>query len=100
VNGSQFKANTGCGAGPYTSNGKIGEAMMSTRPNGFFAVHLFGCKKPAADFNQIARRVEDQATGVPPPDPTPRKRPKRKSAHKRDPAADFLGRKVAPLVNP
>ena len=77
-------------------------------------------KPPKKDFNQLARKVVDQATGVTPKKPAkpprpvnkkdaadldradsegmgqpqgtpPRKRPKKKPADKRDPAAVALG---------
>jgi hypothetical protein len=45
-------------------------------------------KPPAADFNQLARRIVDRATGEPAAMPT-----KKKAAKKKDPAAVALGRK-------
>jgi hypothetical protein len=47
-------------------------------------------KKPAKDFNQIARSIVDQATGA----STPKKKSPAKKAEKaKDPAAVSLGRK-------
>jgi hypothetical protein len=45
-------------------------------------------KPPAADFNQLARRIVDQATGVSTAKPA-----KKNAAKKKDPAAVALGRK-------
>jgi hypothetical protein len=45
-------------------------------------------KSPAADFNQMARRIVDQATGEPAAKPA-----KKKAVKKKDPAAVALGRK-------
>ncbi len=52
-------------------------------------------KPPKKDFNQLARKVVDQATGTTTPAPAApaRKRPKKKPVDKRDPAAVALGRR-------
>jgi hypothetical protein len=45
-------------------------------------------KKPAKDFNQVARAIVDQATGV----TRKKKRRAKKAASKKNPAAVALGR--------
>ena len=45
-------------------------------------------KKSEPDFNQLARKVVDQATGA-----APKKRPAKKAERAKDPAAVSLGRK-------
>jgi hypothetical protein len=47
-------------------------------------------KKPAKDFNQLARSIVDQATGTSPPK---KKRAVKKPEKAKDPAAVALGRK-------
>lgn len=47
-------------------------------------------KKPAKDFNQVARSIVDQATGTSTPK---KKRPVKKAQKAKDPAAVALGRK-------
>lgn len=46
-------------------------------------------KKPAKDFNQVARSIVDQVTGAAPK----KKRPAKKAEKDKDPAAVALGRK-------